>query len=150
MPDVPEAATRLEGLDLAAIRERTVIGALGIETVELSASRVVMEVPVTPKVHQPYGLLHGGVSALLAETAASFGGLLASPPGHHVVGIEINASHLRAMRSGTLRAVATPIRVGRTVQVWDVALDDEHGRAICRARCTVAVVRSEGSPTAPA
>lgn len=150
MPDLPVPPTRVQELDLETINERSVLGALDIETVELSPDRVVVQVPVTAKVHQPYGLLHGGVSALLAETAASFGGVLSAPPGHHVVGIEINASHLRPMRSGTLRAVATPIRRGRSVQVWDIALDDETGRAICRARCTLAVVRTEGSATARA
>lgn len=133
-------------VDFATVADRTVMGVLGIETVEARPDRVVMRVPVTQRVHQPYGILHGGVSALLAETAASFGGALAAPPGHHVVGIELNASHLRPMREGVLTAVATPIRTGRTVHVWDVALSDEAGRAICRARCTLAVMRSpEGS-----
>jgi uncharacterized protein (TIGR00369 family) len=103
-----------------------------------------MRVPVTERVHQPYGILHGGVSALLAESAASYGGALAAPPGHHIVGIELNASHLRPMRDGVLTAVATPIRTGKTVQVWDIQLSDDGGRAICRARCTLAVVRSPG------
>src|SRR5579875_3881992 len=117
---------------------RGVMGLLGIETVSATPERVELRVRVDDRLHQPYGILHGGVSALLAETAASFGGALAAPAGHHVVGIEINASHLRPMREGTLTAVATPIRAGRTVQVWDVALSDQAGRAICRARCTLA------------
>lgn len=132
-------------VDLSTVADRTVLGVLGIETVEAGPERVVMRVPVTERVHQPYGILHGGVSALLAETAASFGGALAAPPGHHVVGIELNASHLRPMRTGVLTAVATPIRTGRTVHVWDVVLTDQTGRGICRARCTLAVVRSPGS-----
>jgi 1,4-dihydroxy-2-naphthoyl-CoA hydrolase len=130
------------GIDAATLAERTVFGVLGIEAVELGPERVVMRVPVTHRVHQPYGILHGGVSALLAESAASIGAGLAAPPGHHVVGIELNASHLRPMRSGVLTAVATPIRAGRTIQVWDVALSDDAGRAICRARCTLAVRRA--------
>jgi 1,4-dihydroxy-2-naphthoyl-CoA hydrolase len=130
------------GVDFASVAERTVLGVLGIETVEAGPQRVVMRVPVTTRVHQPYGILHGGVSALLAESAASFGAAMAAPPGHHVVGIELNASHLRPMRDGILTAVATPIRVGRTVQVWDIVLTDDAQRAICRARCTLAVMRS--------
>jgi len=105
--------------------------------------RVVMTVPVTWKTHQPMGLLHGGVSALLAESAASVGAAL-NAPGHRVVGIELNASHLRSMTEGTLRATATPIRAGRTVSVWDIALTDDAGRDICRARCTVAVLPDGG------
>lgn len=132
------------GVDFAAVADRTVMGTLGIETVEAGPERVVLRVPVTERVHQPYGILHGGVSALLAETAASYGAALAAPPGHHVVGIELNASHLRSMREGVLTAVATPIRTGRTVHVWDIALSDSSGRAICRARCTLAVMPSPG------
>jgi uncharacterized protein (TIGR00369 family) len=113
---------------------------LGAELVELSAERVVMRLPVTERVHQPLGLLHGGVSALLAESAASVGGAFSVAPDRQVVGIEINASHLRALREGTLVATATPVRKGRAIQVWDVSLTDDHDRAICRARCTLAVI----------
>ena len=80
-----------------------------------------MRLPVDWKVHQPYGILHGGVSALLAESAASFGAALAAGPGRGVVGIELNASHLRSVRDGHLTAEATPLRVGRTIQVWRIA-----------------------------
>jgi uncharacterized protein (TIGR00369 family) len=113
---------------------------LGIEILEASLEQVVMRVPVDWKVHQPYGLLHGGVSALLAESAASFGGALAAGPGRSVVGIELNASHLRGLRDGHLTAVATPVRIGRTLQVWAIALTDDDGRDICAARCSLAVI----------
>jgi uncharacterized protein (TIGR00369 family) len=113
---------------------------LAVEILEATPERVVMRIPVDWKVHQPYGILHGGVSALLAESAASFGGALAAGPGKSVVGIELNASHLRSLRDGHLTAAATPVRVGRTVQVWTIALSDDDGRAICQARCTLAVV----------
>jgi 1,4-dihydroxy-2-naphthoyl-CoA hydrolase len=128
--------------------EGTVGEVLDIETVEATPERVVLRLPVTWKTHQPYGVLHGGVSALLAETAASFGGAVSVPPGQSVVGIELNASHLRPMTAGTLTAVATPIRKGRTVQVSDVALTDDDDRAICRARCTLAVVTEVAAPGA--
>ena len=78
-----------------------------------------------------------GVSALLAESAASFGAALAAGPDRSVVGIELNASHLRSVRDGHLTAEATPVRVGRTVQVWRIGLTDDGGRAICEARCTL-------------
>jgi uncharacterized protein (TIGR00369 family) len=112
----------------------------------VTPSRVEARLEVGPHVHQPYGLLHGGVSALLAESAASIGAAAAAPEGHGVVGIELNASHLRSMREGMLTAVATPIRVGRRIQVWSVDLTDEGGRMICAARCTLAVLEGQGTP----
>jgi len=112
---------------------------LGVDLLEAGPERVVMRVPVDWRVHQPYGILHGGVSALLAESAASFGASLAAGPDRRVVGIELSASHLRALRGGHLTAEATPIRVGRTVQVWRIALRDDDGRSLCDAKCTLAV-----------
>lgn len=139
---VPERRDVLhQPIDVAAFDRAGVMAVLGIHTVEASAARVVLQVPVSDHVHQPYGVLHGGVSALLAETAASYGGALAAPPGHRVLGVELNASHLRAMREGVLTATATPARVGRSLQVWDIDLTDDAGRRICRARCTLAVSR---------
>jgi uncharacterized protein (TIGR00369 family) len=117
---------------------------LDVEMLEVMAERVVLRLPVDWRVHQPYGILHGGVSALLAESAASIGGALAVGPDRHVVGIELNASHLRSARDGHLTAVATPIRAGRTVQVWAISLTDDEGRAICEARCTLAVLDHPG------
>ncbi len=117
---------------------------LDVEIIEAGPERVVMRLPVDWKVHQPYGILHGGVSALLAESAASFGGALAAEPGRSVVGIELNASHLRSVRDGHLTAEATPVRVGRTIQVWRISLTDDDGRAICEARCTLSVVGAPG------
>jgi uncharacterized protein (TIGR00369 family) len=118
----------------------TVDGLLGVETVSADPDKVVLRLPVTRKVHQPFGILHGGVSALLAESAASFGGALSVAEDKSVAGIELNASHLRPMRDGVLTATATPVRKGRTVQVWAISLTDEQGRAICEARCTLAVI----------
>jgi uncharacterized protein (TIGR00369 family) len=113
---------------------------LGVEVVSVSPDEVVMRVEVGPKVHQPYGILHGGVSALLAEGAASLGGAVSVAPDHIVVGTELNCSHLRAMSAGTLTATATPIRKGRTVHVWGIELADEQDRLICVARCTLQVL----------
>ncbi|HXY27939.1 MAG TPA: PaaI family thioesterase [Acidimicrobiales bacterium] len=117
---------------------------LDVETVEVGPERVVMRLPVDWRVHQPYGILHGGVSALLAESAASYGASMAAGPGRSVVGIELNCSHLRSVRDGHLTAVATPVRVGRTIQVWHIALSDDDGRAICDARCSLAVIGEPG------
>jgi uncharacterized protein (TIGR00369 family) len=128
----PETAAFLSG-------RHSIHELLDVEVVEASGERVVLRLPITWKVHQPYGILHGGVSALLAESAASFGGALAAGPGYRVVGTELNASHLRGVSDGHLTATATPLRVGRTVQVWGISLVDDAGRAICEARCSLAV-----------
>jgi len=118
----------------------TIHESLGISLVEASPERVVLELDVGPKVHQPFGLLHGGASAVLAESAASVGAhLAAGPEGGQAVGIELNISHLRAKREGVVRAVGTPLRRGRTLQVWTIDLRDEEGRPVAAARCTVAI-----------
>jgi 1,4-dihydroxy-2-naphthoyl-CoA hydrolase len=113
---------------------------LGIRTVEATPDKVVMQLEVTEKHLQPFGIMHGGVSALLAEGAASIGGALSVAPGHVVVGTELNISHLRPVRSGVVTASATPVRKGRTVQVWAIELTDEGGRQISVARCSLQVV----------
>jgi 1,4-dihydroxy-2-naphthoyl-CoA hydrolase len=130
-----------ESMDYGAlVAQAGVHRALGIELVEMSNDKVVLSLPIEERVHQPYGILHGGVSALLAESAASMGGALNVPDDKIVVGIELNASHLRSASSGTLIATATPIRIGRTIQVWNIELTDESGREICSARCSLAVI----------
>jgi uncharacterized protein (TIGR00369 family) len=115
---------------------------LGIRVVELTPEKVVLQVDVGPKVHQPYGILHGGVSALMAEGAASIGGAISVGPDEIVVGTELNCSHLRSMTSGVLTATATPVRKGRTVHVWAIELTDEDDRMICISRCTLQVLKA--------
>ncbi len=120
--------------------KNTIHEALGIREVELSRDRVVMEMEVGPRVHQPMGLLHGGASAVLAESAASIGGYLnCDPETQFTVGTDLNISHLRAKSSGTVTATATPIRRGRTMQVWSIELVGEDGKLVAVARCTLAV-----------
>ncbi|HEY1223451.1 MAG TPA: PaaI family thioesterase [Acidimicrobiales bacterium] len=121
---------------------------LGIESVLVSPEKVIMRVEVGPKVHQPFGILHGGVSALLAESAASIGGAVSVWPESIVVGTELNCSHLRSMTSGTLTATATPIRKGRAVHVWGIDLTDDQDRLICVARCSLQVLPAPGAPSA--
>jgi 1,4-dihydroxy-2-naphthoyl-CoA hydrolase len=113
---------------------------LGIELVSATPEKVIMSVEVGPKVHQPYGILHGGVSALLAEGAASVGGAVSVGPDEIVVGTELNCSHLRSWSEGTLTATATPLRKGRRVHVWGIELRDGNDRLICVARCTLQVL----------
>lgn len=131
---------------LRSLYESTVLGPLGIEVVELSQDRVVLQVEVGPKVQQPYGYLHGGVSALLSETCASMGAWLAAGENSEAFGIEINANHLRPVQTGLITATGTPIRQGRTIAVWDTKIEDEDGRLVCVSRCTVAIkVAKDGS-----
>jgi len=119
---------------------------LGIEIEEMGPERVTATMPVTPDHHQPFGLLHGGVSVVLAESAASVGGHLAAPSGHSAVGIEVNANHVRPVREGRLTATATPLHTGRTTQVWEVKITDEQDQLVCASRCTLAVVEQTDTP----
>lgn len=121
--------------------DNTLAGALGITYEELSEDRVVMKMPVGPKTWQPYGLLHGGASVALAETAASVGTAInIDQETQQAVGLEINANHVKGKRDGTVTAVATPLHKGRTTMVWDIKISDEAGQLICVSRCTVAIV----------
>jgi uncharacterized protein (TIGR00369 family) len=130
-----------QNLDAANERIAGVIGsAFPMRYEEYTKERVVVTMEVTPRTHQPMGLLHGGVSLVLAETAASSGGGLNCPPGKMVVGQEINANHIRSKRTGTLRAVAEPLHIGRTSHVWSIEIRDEDGKLVCASRCTLAVV----------
>lgn len=131
-------------------RSGTLLEALGIEIIEATQERVVATMPVGPKVRQPFGLLHGGASLALAETAASFAGWMhVDREKENVVGLEINANHLRAKRDGVVTAIATPIHLGRRTQVWEIRIADEEGRAVCIARCTLAVVPVQNASSSP-
>jgi uncharacterized protein (TIGR00369 family) len=122
----------------------TLLKTLGIEFVERSKARVVARMPVGPKVHQPFGILHGGASVALAETVASAGAWMnCDQQRERVVGLEINANHLRAKRDGVVTAVATPVHVGRRTQVWEIRIADENDKPVCISRCTLAVVAAE-------
>ena len=116
---------------------------LGIEYEEVTAERVVATMQVGPTVHQPLGYLHGGASIVLAESAASVGANVAAMPERFAFGQEVNASHLRPKREGTLRATATAIRQGRTSAVWNVDVNDENGKRICVCRITLALVEAK-------
>jgi uncharacterized protein (TIGR00369 family) len=116
---------------------------LGITREVLEKDRVVLTMPVTARVHQPFGVLHGGASAALAESAASIGANLNCAEGFVALGAEINANHVRALSEGTLTATAVPVHVGRTTQVWTIEIKDERDRLICISRCTLAVIPRE-------
>ncbi|WP_405089142.1 PaaI family thioesterase [Microbispora sp. NBC_01389] len=108
---------------------------MGIEFLEASAERVVGRMPVEGNT-QPYGLLHGGASCVLAETLGSTGAALHAGPGRRVVGIEINATHHRAATSGHVTAVATRVHGGRTLATYAIEITDSEGRMVCTSRLT--------------
>jgi uncharacterized protein (TIGR00369 family) len=124
--------------------KETLIGLLDIEYVELTPDKVVMSMPVGPKTWQPFGILHGGASVVLAETAATTATMLNIDMKKYApVGMEINANHIRSKREGIVTAVATPLHKGRKTMVWDIKVTDEDGKLICVSRCTVAVVEQK-------
>ncbi|ALN60528.1 esterase [Lysobacter enzymogenes] len=126
--------------DLNRLSRNTAMEPLGIVFTEIGPDYVRGTMPVDPRTHQPYGLLHGGASVLLAETLGSSAGNLCCAAGKVCVGIEINANHVRGVRSGTVVGTARPIHVGASTQVWDIRIEDEAGRLVCVSRLTLAVV----------
>jgi 1,4-dihydroxy-2-naphthoyl-CoA hydrolase len=114
---------------------------LGIQVTELLPDRVVATMPVNSSTHQPFGLLHGGASVVLAETVASIGSWnLIDDAKQAAVGLEINANHLRGKKDGIVTAVAAPLHIGRKTMVWDIRITDEDDKLICISRCTVAII----------
>jgi 1,4-dihydroxy-2-naphthoyl-CoA hydrolase len=107
---------------------------LGVRVEEASGDRVVLSCPVTPDLYQPFGLVHGGVHATLAETAASVGGALWFGDRGKVAGVSNHTDFLRALREGELRAEATPLARGRTSQLWQVEISDGQGRLVAHAK----------------
>jgi 1,4-dihydroxy-2-naphthoyl-CoA hydrolase len=125
-------------LDAAMARtvaEGTLAGRMGIRIVSASAARVVATMPVAGNA-QPYGLLHGGASCVLAETIGSLGAALHAGLGRVVVGIEISATHHRGVRQGEVTAVATLVHGGRTLATYDIVVTDSAGRRVCTSRLT--------------
>lgn len=121
--------------------QQTLLSTLDIQFLEMTKERVVASMPVGPKVHQPFGLLHGGASVVLAETVASMAACLQlDQTKETAVGLEINANHLRGKREGMVKGTATPIHIGRRTQVWNVQITDEDNKLVCISRCTLAVV----------
>src|SRR4249919_977149 len=129
----------VEGLN--ALSRGTAMEPLGIVFTEIGPDFVRGTMPVDARTRQPYGLLHGGASVLLAETLGSTAGGLCVEQGQGVVGIEINANHLAGVRDGLVTGTARALHVGRSTQVWEVRIEDERGRLACVSRLTLAVVR---------
>ncbi|MFB9889792.1 PaaI family thioesterase [Planobispora takensis] len=120
---------------MGASYKNSLVERMGIEITEASAERVVATMPVDGNT-QPYGLLHGGASCVLAETIGSTGAALHAGPGRIAVGIEISATHHRSATSGRVTGVATRLHGGRTVATYDIEITDEQGRRVCTSRLT--------------
>ena len=126
--------------DLNAMSEGTAMRPLGIEFTEIGPDYLRATLPVDERTRQPYGLLHGGASVMLAETLGSTAGGLCVDADQGVVGIEINANHLRGVRDGLVTGTARPLHVGRSTQVWEIRIEDARGRLACISRLTLAVI----------
>ena len=134
----------LQPPDLAALNalsKNTLVELLDIRFEAFDDDSLTASMVVDPRTHQPYGLLHGGASVVLAETLGSTASYLCiDSTRFYCVGLEVNANHLRGLRSGRVLAVARPLHLGRSTQVWDIRLSGDDGKLSCVSRLTMAVV----------
>lgn len=130
--------TTLEQLN--GMGEGNMVGLLDIHFDVFSDDTLEATMPVDSRTHQPFGLLHGGASVVLAETLGSVAGYLCSEGEQKVVGLEVNANHIRSVRGGRVRGVCKALHVGSRHQVWQIEISDEQGRLCCSSRLTTAVV----------
>ena len=125
---------------LTAIHVNTAVAHLGIEFLEVGDDFIRARAPVDARTRQPYGILHGGVSVLLAETLGSCGAAFASPAGCRAVGLDINANHLRSVSDGWVNGIARSVHVGRSTHVWQIEMANESGQLTCVSRITMAIL----------
>ena len=125
---------------LNAMGDGNMVGLLDIQFEAITDDSLEATMPVDGRTHQPFGLLHGGASVVLAETLGSVAGYLCSEGEQKVVGLEVNANHIRSVRSGRVRGVCRALHVGSRHQVWQIDISDEQGRLCCSSRLTTAVI----------
>ncbi|MBR7532258.1 1,4-dihydroxy-2-naphthoyl-CoA hydrolase [Klebsiella michiganensis] len=125
---------------LNTMGDGNMVGLLDIRFEALTDDAIEATMPVDSRTHQPFGLLHGGASVVLAETLGSVAGYLCSEGEQKVVGLEVNANHIRSVRSGRVRGVCRALHVGARHQVWQIDISDEQGRLCCSSRLTTAVI----------
>ena len=119
----------------------TMMETLGIQITAIGDDWLQGTMPVDHRTHQPYGLLHGGASVVLAETLGSTAAMLTLDPAQELaVGLEINANHIRGVRSGVVTGTAKMLHLGRSTQVWEIRIENEEGALVCMSRITMAVV----------
>ena len=127
--------------DLNRINKDTLMEQLHIEYLEIAEGFVKARMPVNERTRQPYGILHGGASVTLAETMGSSGAFICiNPAQKRPVGLEINANHVRSVRSGYVFGVARPIHMGSSTHIWEIKIHDEQERLVCVSRLTLAIL----------
>ncbi|MDT0177081.1 hotdog fold thioesterase [Enterobacter sp. BRE11] len=131
-------ATDLDALN--AIGENSLVAHIGIRFTAIGDDYLEAVMPVDARTHQPFGLLHGGASVVLAESMGSIAGYLCTEEGKSVVGIEVNASHHRPVSSGEVRGICRPLHIGSRNQVWQIEIRNARGQLCCSSRLTVAVL----------
>lgn len=134
-------------IDLQEINKRskhTALESLAIEITEVGDDFVQGRMPVDSRTKQPFGLLHGGSSVLLAETLGSLGAFFASEADCHAVGLDINANHIRAVTGGWVTGTAKPVHIGRSTHVWQIDIVNEAGQLVCASRITMAILSGAG------
>ena len=129
---------------LTTIHVNTTVALLGIEFLEVGDDFIRARCPVDARTKQPAGILHGGISVVLAETLGSCGATFASPAGHRAVGLDINANHIRSASEGWVEGIAKPVHVGRTTHVWQIDIRNEKGQLTCVSRITMAILAPGG------
>jgi len=139
MPQVFRDAVSIQALN--TLSRNTLIEHLGIVFTAAGEDWISAPMPVDERTRQPYGILHGGASVVLAETlGSSAGNLCVDTTSEVCVGLEINANHIRAVRAGMVTGTARAVHVGRSTQVWDIRIEDAAGKLVCTSRLTLAVV----------
>lgn len=125
--------------------QNTISHHLGIEFTEIGTDYVTARMPVDKRTHQPFGILHGGASVVLAETLGSIASFLClpDPEKQHAVGLEINANHVRSVKEGFVYGTVRPIHLGRTTHIWDIQITNEAGKLVCISRLTCAIVNAD-------
>jgi 1,4-dihydroxy-2-naphthoyl-CoA hydrolase len=131
--------TTVEALNEAS--DNTLVRHLGIEFTEIGDDSISATMPVDHRTLQPMGILHGGASVSLAETVGSTAAAMAAREGYYVVGLDINANHIRSVREGLVSAIAKPVHIGGSTQVWEIIISDENGKTTCVSRLTMAVLK---------
>jgi len=130
---------------LHSFSKNTISQHLGIEFIEIGIDYIVAKMPVDHRTHQPFGILHGGASVVLAETLGSIASFLCLKDSKKqlAVGLEINANHIRSVKEGFVYGKVTPIHVGRSTHIWEIKITNEDSKLVCVSRLTVAIIDAD-------
>jgi 1,4-dihydroxy-2-naphthoyl-CoA hydrolase len=143
-----KAKLRVESIEeINKMSKNTMLEVLDIKITGIGEDYIEATMPVDHRTHQPYGILHGGASVVLAETLGSIGAMLVvDPKQFYCVGLDINANHIKAVKSGLVKGTACPIHTGRSTQVWQIEIKTVEGELVCLSRLTMAVVPLKDKP----